>query len=216
MGLLPGAMELLRSILREKINQEPEGLDWGGDKLPWLEGLDGLIRARAPDFVSEHFWTWVRDTFTWVPADRPNWSLFAGFFFPWSIGMRAGKDNAGCFTDAGWVYRTYCSFLPLRGLNQRIRDAKANPLSAWDERMFLLRRYSFREEDLEDGEYRNPLGIVESTAEMNYFQQFWEFLYPRLTDDERGRLYDATLSYYHQMSFFTELVTPDKLTRNVR
>jgi hypothetical protein len=130
--------------------------------------------------------------------------------------MRTGEDNAGCFTDAAWVYRTYCTFLTSRETKQRIRDAKGNPLSAWDERMFLLRRYSFREEDLEDGEYTNPLGIVQSTAEMNYFQQFWEFLSPRLTDDERQRLYNAVWSYYRPMSFVTELVTPDKLTRSVR
>ena len=216
MGLLPEAMGPLRSVLRDRIERQPEGLGYDGDELLWVESVDEAFKAEIPAWVRQHFWDWVRDIYTWVPADRPNWSLYRDFFFQWSVGMRTGKDKAGCFVSAERVYRTYYTFLSSRNLKQRIREAKDDTISAWDERVLSLPRFAPFDEELDDGEPTNLLGIVESTATMNYFQQFWDFLCPALREDERERLYTAVQSYYNQMSFFPELVAPSRLTRSVR
>ena len=216
MGLLPEGMGPFRDAFRQRIDEQPQILAHEVDELAWLGRLDGLLQTRVPDYVRQHFWSWVKDTFTYVPADRPNWERYETFFSQWSVGMRTGKDNAECFTDAKGVYAAYYSFVPARGLKQRIRNARGSELSAWDERMFSLRRYSFDQEDVDPGEHPDPFGVIEATAERNYFQQFWEFLYPRLSNDERRGLYDAMWKYYGRWSFLKELLPPDRLTRRAR
>jgi hypothetical protein len=220
MGMAPNGLEPLRQAFRESIGQEPDVVASGGppgaDAAGWLERLDSLLQRKVPDSVRQQFYTWLADTYTFVPADRPNWERYEMFFFQWSVGMRTGEDNAGCFPDPHLVYQAYDAFIPARQLKRRIQESRRRPLSQWDERMFSLRRYTLDEEEEDSGECFDPFGVVDSTANRNYFQQFWEYLFPRLSEDYRRRLYEAMWEYYQRTSVLTELLPPDHLTRSAR
>ena len=220
MGLQAAGIEPLRATFREKIDENPEilaiGVASGADKVRWLEQLDDLLQKNVAGATRQHFYEWVRDTYTLVPADRPNWERYETFFFQWSVGMRTGEDRARCFAEPARVYEAYYAFIASRKLKQRIQDASRRSLSPWDEKMFYLRRYSLVEEEMDSAEFLDPFGAAHPTSNRNYFQQFWEYLAPRLSGEERKRLYDSIWEYYGRTSFMLDLVPPDQLTRGTR
>jgi hypothetical protein len=220
MGMPAHGTESLREAFRERISEEPGTIAAGGppgaDTVDWLERLDGLLQKRVPDSARQQFYVWLRDTYTFVPADRPNWERYESFFFQWSVGMRTREDTAGCFAEPQRVFEAYYAFIPSRELKRRIQEGRRRLLSSWDEKMFSLRRYTLVEEEEYSGEYFDPFGVVDATANRNYFQQFWEYLLPRLSGEERKRLYDAMREYYRTTSFLTELLPPDQLTSSAR
>src|SRR6185437_4187085 len=114
--------------------------------------------------------------------------MYETFFFEWSIAMRDGKDTAGCFADPRFVYESYCAFVRARRLDQRIAESRTRRLSAWDKKILsLCGLFTFESR----GELRylfDPFGVVDSSAERNHFQEFWEYMLPYLTEEERERL----------------------------
>jgi hypothetical protein len=220
MGIPVERMAVLRETFRKKISQEPVIMAFGktteDDRREWLGRLDFFLQERISDSVRQQFYAWVKDTFTTVPADRPNWERYEMFFHQWSVGMRTMRDTAGCFTDPQGIYEAYHAFVPSRMLKMRIQEGTRRKLSPWDAEMFGLRRYSVLEDDWDSAEYFDPFGVVYATANRNYFQQFWEYLFPQLAVEERTRLYDAMWEHYRRTTFLTELLPPERLTRGAR
>lgn len=124
MGLCVSGIETLRAAFRTRITQEPNLFQTGGaadgEIVQWLDHLDATLRDEVAENVRQHFWNWIRNTYTMVPADRPNWEMYDMFFFEWSVGMRSGKDTAGCFADPGAVLR--CILCVRSGKEIRAQD----------------------------------------------------------------------------------------------
>jgi hypothetical protein len=221
MGLCMEGTGALRAAFRKKIDEAPWVLSPGGtaqaDKAKWLDDLEVLLRGSVPDGVRLHFWEWVRDTYTFVPADRPNWEMYEMFFFEWSVGMRSGEDALGCFADPRATYEAYYAFVPSRRLKQRIEESRHRKLSAWDERIFSLCGYTLSEEEVDCDTIFEPFGLVDATANRNYFQQFWDYLIPLLSKDELERLFHTVRRYDMKMNNrLPNLVPPADLRRNIR
>jgi hypothetical protein len=220
MGLGVEGAESLRSVFQAMIDQDPSILVTGGalsDKIKWLEELEALFRRSVPDQLRQHFWTWLRNTYTFVPADRPNWEMYEMFFFVWSVGMRDGGDTAKCFTDPASVCEMYHAFVSSRQLKARIKQARRTTLSSWDHRIFSLCGYSLSEDEIDCDTIFDPFGVVDATANRNYFQFFFEHLLRRLPPQDIESLFWAVRRYDDSLnSRLPDLVRPTELRRDVR
>jgi hypothetical protein len=218
MGLQLESVEELRAAFREGIGGAPWLLSaTQADQVNWLESLDARLGNSVADYEKQRFWRWLRDTYTLAPADRPNWEMYEMFFFEWSVGMRSGQDSAGCFSSSQSVYEVYFAFIPSRRLELRIDEARSRKLSAWDEKIFSICGYSLSEDQVNHETVFDPFGVVEPTANRNYFQQFWEYLVRQLSKEELQQVFEAVRRYDTNLnSRLPDLVRPEDLNRRVR
>jgi hypothetical protein len=219
MGLVIGSTEIFRSAVRTEIERDPGVIDRAGateaQKREWLSSFDTRLRVSLGQVMTERFWAWVSNTYTFSPADRPNWELYDMFFFTWSTGMRDGVDIAGCFTNPILVYQAYNAFVPGRRLKERIADGRQRVLSRWDEKVFDICGYSLSEEDVDWETIFEPFGTVDATASRNYFQEFWEYALPIFSEKECINLYQAVRKSDINERL-PDLVVPGELNRSVR
>ena len=87
---------------------------------------------------------------------------------------------------------------------------------AWDEKIFALRGYSLLEEEINYDTVFDPFAVVEATAQRNYFQEFWEYLGPRLSKNEQKRLLQTLRRHYDKDFRLPDLVAPGALRRCTR
>jgi hypothetical protein len=217
MGLCSSAAHDLRFTIRSAIGWEL-GVFGAQSRTSeqvtdWLERFAFEFRHNASEFVREKFWVWVRDIYTHVPADRPNWEMYEMFFFRWSVEMRDGQDTAGCFRDGRSVYEAYHAFTRARRLDERITERRSCRISAWDQSM-ILRMHGPAEVDVDTS--FDPFGVVEATADRNYFQQFWEYLLPQLSEQEKDALFTSLRWRCREDFRLPLLVPPSSLSRSVR
>jgi hypothetical protein len=221
MGLTMAGIEDLRVVLREGVQEGALDLSKNGSSqtrmTEWLAALEHVPQNRLPGTAIQDFGKWIRDTYTFVPADRPNWEMYEVFFHRWSVGMRKRQfDSAGCFVDAQAIFETYQAFLPGRRLDDRILESRRRKLSTWDEKIFLQCAYSLSEEEVDCESVFEPFGVVQATANRNYFQEFWEHLFPRLTKEEQEQLFLVLQRHYDGDFRLPSLVRPAELTRSIR
>jgi len=221
MGLTMVGIEDLRAALREGLQEGALDLSMYGSgqtrMTEWLADLEFVPPNRLPRTVMQDFGKWIRDTYTFVPADRPNWEMYDVFFHRWSVDMRKRQfDSAGCFVDAQAIFETYQAFVPGRRLDERIRESRRRKLSTWDDKIFLQCGYSLSEEEVNCDVALDPFGAVDATANRNYFQAFWEHLFPRLTKQEQEQLFLALQRHYDGDFRLLSLVPPAELTRSIR
>jgi hypothetical protein len=219
MGLCMPGIESLREAFRTRIAQEPNLFRTGGaaemEIVQWLDRLEAILLEEVSDGVRQQFWSWIKNTYTMVPADRPNWEMYDMFFSQWSVGMRSGNDTAGCFADPGAVYDAYYAFVRARRLGPRIEESRQRKLSAWDARIFVICDYSLSEDEIDDENVFDPFAVVDATASRNYFQTFWEYLLPQLSQMEATQLFQA-VRRYDMNGRMPDLVEPNALQRIVR
>lgn len=216
MGLHVLDIEPLRASARTCIESDPRMLRGGSrdDKLWWLGLFEQALTDRAGSQSFEEFCRWISETYTYAPADRPNWEAYEMFFFEWSVHMRDGEDTAACFVDPDAVYEAYYGFVPSRRIDVRIKESRSRTLSTWDQHVFSLVGYTLVE-DSENEEDFDPFAAVEATATRFYFQQFWEYLLERLSKEEESTLWQALRRHYDGQSWAQNTVSPRALTRNV-
>jgi hypothetical protein len=217
MGLHIRELPALLATVRSLLETEPQILTGcpQAEKQRWIEALDQIVAGRIGSNAVTEFHRWIGETYTHVPADRPNWEGYEMFFFEWSVYMRDGEDRARCFNAPQSVYEDYYGFVRSRRTDLRIQESRSRSISAWDQRILALGRYSLSENE-EDEEKFDPFGAVGATCERYAFQLFWEYLLPRLSPLEKQQLWTAAGRYYDdRVGMQRELVEPDQLTRAV-
>lgn len=95
------------------------------EKERWVEALDEMVSKRSGSHAVTEFHRWIAETYTHVPADRPNWEGYEMFFFHCSVGMREDDDWAGCFEDGRAVYQAYDGFVRARRIDLRIEESRS-------------------------------------------------------------------------------------------
>jgi hypothetical protein len=220
MGLCHRGIQEVRSTVRAAIQKEI-GLFVSGDATAqqithWLCVFADQLRQHAAESIREHFWSWVRDTYTLVPADRPNWEMYQAFFFRWSVGMRDGQDIARCFRDARAIQRSHDAFVRAKRLAERVNQSWRGELSTWDEMIFGVRSYARARDAVNFETLFDPFAVVEATSDRNYFQEFWEYLVLLLTEEEQAGLFRRLQLEYKDDFRLPELVAPHALTRLIR
>jgi hypothetical protein len=123
---------------------------------------------------------------------------------------------AGCFNTAEVVYQAYLSFVSGRRLGTRIRESRSKRISNWDQRVFAACGYSVSEHEINHDTVFDPFAIVVATADRNYFQGFWEYLLPAMSEGEQERLFVVLRRHYQDDFRSAILVPPAALTPQVR
>ena len=217
MGLHMRELGTFLTTLRALLETEPQILKVcaQAEKERWVKAFGRKATESVGRNAVEVFHRWLAETYTHVPADRPNWEGYEMFFFEWSAYMRDGDDIARCFEEARAVYETYCSFVRSRKIDARIQESRRRAISSWDQRVLALGHYSLSE-DLEDEAQFDPFAAVSATCDRYAFQLFWEYLLPHLSTLEQERLWEALGRYYDgRVRMQRELVKPSQLTRAV-
>jgi len=220
MGLCTSSVPNLRSAIRRSMGQRWDLFSQLGlsseEAWSWQSDFSGLLAKSVDRRCRAHFWGWIRDTFTMVPADRPNWEMYEMFFFRWSVDMRDGEDTAKCFERPGAVYDAHHVFTRGRRLTERIADTWKRDLSEWDRKVFVARSYAFSENEINSETRFDPFAVVEATAERNYFQEFWEYLLPLLSQEEQVALEACLRRTYEDDFRLPSIVAPAALSRQIR
>ena len=218
MGLHIRELPTLLATVRSFLEIEPQFLNTGcarAEKERWVEALDQIAARSVGSNAMAEFHRWIAETYTYTPADRPNWEGYEMFFFEWSVYMRDGDDRAHCFQEAQAVYEDYYSFVVSRGIDARIQKSRNRSISSWDHRILALGHYSLSE-DLEDGDQFDPFTAVRATCDRYAFQLFWEYLLPHLSAHDQDRLWEALGRFYDgRVRMQREPVKPNQLTRAI-
>jgi hypothetical protein len=218
MGLHIRELPTFVATLRSFLEVEPQILTAASgraEKELWIEAFDQVATGSVGRSALAEFHRWIAETYTYTPADRPNWEGYEMFFFEWSVYMRDGDDHVRCFDDARAVFEAYYSFVLARRIDARIQERRSHLISAWDQRILALGHYSLSE-DLEDEDQFDPFAAVSATSDRYAFQLFWEYLLPHLSVAEQQRLWEALGRHYDgKARMQRELVKPNQLTRAV-
>lgn len=172
--------------------------------------LSSLARHDGPE-AAERFHTWATTVFAETHADQPQWAGWSALFRASPLLRRAERtgvlpaDTCQRLTDR-------LSAHPDEGrLAEAIADAKAMPMSDWDLEMYAI--HGFADQD----ELSDPFTMVRFIAELHGFQEFWEWMRPRLSPEQKEALRALGQKIVDEREIWLPgpLSHPDELTRKV-
>jgi hypothetical protein len=218
MGLPSGSLPHLRRVLRARITEDPEILSAEGasvtDKTTWLVKLFDALRSEGRESIAGDFESWIRNTYTLAPADRPNWETYESWFYEWAARTRGHQGRTGLFANEQLIYDSYVGFVHDRDVSNRLERRRFMRLTPWDSHIFDLRGFTTSEDLIDHETWLDPFLIVRASSSRNHFQEFWEYIIPLLTSQEMIELHRAA-QQCADPRLLAALVAPLSLVRDV-
>lgn len=220
MGLRLSDPSFLRSSLRAIIRSNERAFqDWPetGDliRTQWrVVDIELLaLEQRWGEIETSRFLEWVKITFASL-ATRRRWLPYMQAFRAWAAKLTRTGDDFLNLTARSDVLGRYRTDNEMAEVDKTIDDVKRMPLSAWDQTVFMLRRYSKDPAVIhkanESSDYmvlRDPFELICDTVAVYKFQKFWRNVAPTLGREGSERLFSFVASQWPG----TDLVRPEHL-----
>ena len=173
-----------------------------------------LERDFGPEHAA-HFFNWATTVFGIAHSDQPQWSewsmLFRTSFGATRLLERAERRGVLSGDQIQELADCLARHPDERRLADAIAEAKAPPMSDWDLEMYAIHGYA-------DGDLVHDLfDTVEFVAELNGFQEFWEWMRARLTAEQKDGLRALGQEMVDERKSWLPgpLAHPDQLVRHI-